>query len=497
MVSKTLFAAVPLLALVSTPLLAQRQPAVTPEQMRRHIEVLASDEFEGRKPGTLGETKTIGYIATEFQRLGLEPAAGNGSWYQPVGLVARKPLQTRAVWTAAGRPLDVPTDQLVLLSREPVAALRDAPVVFVGHGLVIPDKKIDQLAGVNLNGALALMLFGASPEAGAPPAEERVKALRAAGAGAVIAILPETMRWTQIAPYFSQGQDRLQSEEVGEITGVMSHDVGTALLAPAGGKSLLAAALKPGFKAVPLPVRAKLDIATDVRMYNSQNVIGRLRGTGDTGESVIYLGHWDHLGICRPQGAADRICNGAVDNASGIAMLLEIAGNMAKGKRPVRDLIFMATTAEEMGLLGAEHFGANPPVPLKSLVAAINIDTVAIAGKGEPVAVIGRGIPALDKIIADTATELGRKLDADAEADSFVTRQDGWILTRAGVPTIMAGGSFANMKQLGAFLEGPYHKPEDDLKRQLVLDGAAEDTDLLIALGRKLGDPKQYRPAAR
>jgi Zn-dependent M28 family amino/carboxypeptidase len=255
--------------------------------------------------------------------------------------------------------------------------------------------------------------------------------------------------------------------------------------------------MKPGFKPAPLRLRARIDVSTDVRKYESYNVIGRLKGKAGAGESVLYLGHWDHLGICRPEGAEDRICNGAVDNASGIAMLLEIADNVASGKRPERDLLFMATTAEEMGLLGAEHFGANPPVPLKSLVAAINIDTVALHPKGEKVAVIGRGNPVLDRIISETVTELGRTLDTDGEADSFVSRQDGWVLTRAGVPTVMVGGSFSNMKQLQSFLSGPYHKPDDDLDRTMLLEGAAEDTDLLIALGRKLADPKIYQPAPR
>jgi Zn-dependent M28 family amino/carboxypeptidase len=260
---------------------------------------------------------------------------------------------------------------------------------------------------------------------------------------------------------------------------------------------LAAAAAAPSFRPMPLELRASLAVSTQVRKYVSHNVIGRLRGTGNTRESVLYLGHWDHLGICRPEASDDKICNGAVDNASGIAMLIEIAANIARGKRPERDLLFMGTTAEEMGLLGAEYFGANPTVPLNSLVAAINIDTVAIHRKGEPVAVIGRGTAPLDALIAETAQQLGRKIDEDKEADDFVSRQDGWVLTRAGVPTVMVGGSFANMKQLGAFLSGPYHKHNDDLGRELILDGAAEDTDLLIALGRKLADPKRYQPPRR
>jgi Zn-dependent M28 family amino/carboxypeptidase len=498
MTSRFLLAAAPLLALVSTPILAQRQPAVTPEQMRRHIEVLASDEYEGREPGTPGETKTITYIAAQLQQLGLEPAAGNGSWYQSVGLVNRRPLNHRAIWTRKGKTLAFDQADIIFMSREPAAQLRDAPVVFVGHGAVAPDKNLNQLEGADLKGAVALLLFAPPSAAGFPSIEERVKAVRDAGAAAVITIIPEQMRWADISTYVRQGQDGLQSKEVSAISGTMPYAAASQLVAAMGGRArLLESAAEAGFKPVRLDARAAIDVSTEVRKYDSHNVIGRLRGTGNTGESVIYLGHWDHVGICRPEGAPDRICNGAVDNASGIAMLIEIAANIAKGKRPERDLIFMATTAEEMGLLGAEHFGANPPVPLKSLVAAINIDTVAIAKKGEPVAVIGRGNAALDKLIAATAAELGRTLDTDTEADSFVTRQDGWILTRAGVPTVMVGGSFANMKQLGAFLQGPYHKPEDDLKREIVLEGAAEDTDLLIMLGRKLADPNQYQPAER
>jgi hypothetical protein len=133
---------------------------------------------------------------------------------------------------------------------------------------------------------------------------------------------------------------------------------------------------------------------------------------------------------------------------------------------------------------------------LKSLVAAINIDTVAIADKGEPVAIVGRGTTPLDPLVDATARELGRAIDPDEEANAFVERQDGWELTKAGVPTVMVGGSFANMAKLQAFLGGPYHKPEDDLKRPIVLGGAAEDTDLMIALGRKLADPRQYSPKA-
>jgi Zn-dependent M28 family amino/carboxypeptidase len=145
-----------------------------------------------------------------------------------------------------------------------------------------------------------------------------------------------------------------------------------------------------------------------------------------------------------------------------------------------------------MGLLGAEYFASRPIVPLRSIVAAINMDTLAITPKGEPVAVMGRGRPALDSVIERTVAEAGRSFDRDDEAAAFVERQDGWALTRAGVPAIMVGGSFADMKKLGAFLGGAYHSAADNPGPGLMLDGAAEDTELMIALGRKLADPALY-----
>jgi Zn-dependent M28 family amino/carboxypeptidase len=172
--------------------------------------------------------------------------------------------------------------------------------------------------------------------------------------------------------------------------------------------------------------------------------------------------------------------------------LLEIARAMAGGPRPERDVLFLATTAEELGLLGAERFAASPPVPRDKIVAALNLDTIAIAPRGRPVAVIGRGSPPLDRLIAETAAEQGRAMDEDGEADSFLDRQDGWALTRAGIPAVMVGGSFSDMAELGAFLSGPYHGPDDEAGPELELGGAAEDAGLMVALGLKLADPALY-----
>jgi Zn-dependent M28 family amino/carboxypeptidase len=466
--------------IIASPAAAQ---SVRPEALRRHIDTLASDAFEGRKPGTAGEIKTIQYIASQFAALGLEPVGDNGSWYQPVRLMTRRSVATRASFAVDRRPVELGPNDILLVGQQNAARVADAPVWFVGRGTA------EQLAGADLRGAVVLLSF----DPAATDMDARHAALGKAGAAAVINVLGNDIPWGQIGNAFRNGREELQRSGGAGLQGAMPRAAAARLVSAAQ----FGAADAPGFRAVRLPARATLDATSQVNAYTSYNVIGRLKGRSSRGESLLYLGHWDHLGICRPAGARDRICNGAVDNASGIAMLIETARGLARGPRPERDILFMATTAEEVGLLGAKHFAENPVVPLRSIVAAINVDTVAIAPAGEPVAIVGRGTTALDPIVDETARELGRKVDADIEGNAFIQRQDGWALTRAGVPAVMVGGSFSSLAKLGAFLSGAYHKPEDDLSRAIELGGAAEDSDLLIALGRKLADPKRYRPAAR
>ncbi|HST35218.1 MAG TPA: M28 family peptidase, partial [Allosphingosinicella sp.] len=285
------------------------------------------------------------------------------------------------------------------------------------------------------------------------------------------------------------------STPVPPVTGVIQAAAAQRLIQAAGGnfEQLLNAQPGSSFRASTLPLRATLEVATQVTRYNSNNVIGRIRGSGTTNESVLLLAHWDHFGICRPEGEADRICNGAVDNASGVAMMLEVAGRLGRQSRAARDVLVLATTSEEVGLLGAEYFAAHPVVPAASIAAAINMDTVAIHPAGEPVAVLGRGLPALDRVIDETVVAMGRRLDTDDEAAAFISRQDGYKLLQAGIPAIMVGGSFSNMELLNAFLSGPYHAPSDQLGGRIVLDGAAEDANLTVALVRRLADPAVYQ----
>lgn len=494
---RALIAAACLLALAA-PVQAQTGP-VTPADMMRHIEVLASDAFEGRKPATQGETRTLEYIVAQLQARGIEAGGEEGSWYQQVRLVERKPVSHRATWSTGNSPVRFDNDDLILIGREASERVAGAPVIFVGHGLVDPARNVDQLAGVNLQGAVALILYEGPDVPNFPSYADRVKAVVEAGAAAVIGMVGPDIPWRAVKASFASGQTGLDAG-VPHLTGAMTAGAAVRLFDAAGSdlEALLNAQSGPSFRAVAMPLRATLEATTSVNRYVSYNVIGRLRGSGQTGESLLYLGHWDHIGLCAPESTSDRICNGAVDNASGIAMMIEIAGRLASGPRPRRDVLFLATTAEEIGLLGAEHFATHPTVPLTSIVAALNLDTVAINRGGQRVAVTGRGVAPLDALIEQTVAELGREMEPGRAADAFLERQDGWALTRAGVPAVMVGGSFANPDTLGAFLSGPYHAPDDDLLRDIPLEGAAEDADLMIALGRKLADPAIYqRPQGR
>ena len=486
-----------LLLLLSRPAAAE---PISAEALRQHIDVLAGDDFEGREPGTAGEQKTIAYIARQMQGFGLEPAGPLNSWYQPLEILVRRPGDQSSVWQARGKRgerIELDRDELILIGRSARETLGSAPVVFAGHGAVIPAEGVDQLAGKDLDGAVVLIRYESPKSPGFPGYSERVRAAAGRGAAAVIGIVGSELPWPVVQRIYDSGQKRLADMPSAPIQGVVSRSAAERLVSAAGGDpARLLEAPGPGFEPVPLKLRASLDVATAIETIATSNVVGRLRGSGATGESLLYLAHWDHLGLCAPD-ERDRICNGAVDNASGIAALLEIARALAGGPRPKRDVIFLATTAEEMGLLGAEYFAARPPVPLPSIVAAINMDTIAIAPRGEKVAMMGRGRAAIDMLVDRSVAEAGRLLDGDDEASALVERQDGWALARAGVPAIMVGGSFSDMKKLGAFLAGPYHSPSDNPGPGLMLDGAAEDAELMVALGRKLADPAQYPSPAR
>lgn len=469
----------------------QKDAPVTEAELAADIRILANDAFEGRDPGTGGEARTIAYLVGQWSAIGLQPLDGSTTpWLQPVPLREVQPLDSKAQFHLGGRNISLHEDEMILRTGLPSAKVDAAPLIFVGHG-------VDGRGALDMDvrGKVALLLYSDAPfSKKAQSLRKRRQNLAAAGAAAIITIANENLPWAALRDAFTSPSIGLASQGDAAITAFVTMRGFDTLMEKAGhqGEALRAAATSAGFRGQDLPLTVDLEAQAEQRSIESHNIIARLPGANPDGKALIFMGHWDHLGICRPDDEQDRICNGAVDNASGLASMAAIARRLAAGPRPDRDIIFLATTAEERGLLGAHHFAANPLVPLDQITAIFNLDTVAVAPRGKPVAVIGRGRPAYDAAIRSVATAMGRVMDDDDEADDFRDRQDGAAFTARDVPAFMVGGSFSDMTLLQAFLSGPYHQAEDEASATMQLGGAAEDADLHIALARLFADRSRW-----
>jgi hypothetical protein len=464
---------------------------VSEADLRTHIAVLASDAFEGRKPGTEGEAKTVQYIAQQWAKAGLKPAATDGSWFDAVPLIQRGQGSAEYAFTAKGRKLRIASEEIILIGKQADYARKDLPLIFTGAGV-----KADGSVAADVAGKAALVLFDAEnvPNNMKSPRARR-EALIAAGAEAVIFIGDGSGSWPSLRRLLLSRPISLESREKrAPLEGAISAEFAVAMITAAGQDwdKLRAHAKAGDYAGEPLGIDADLKVTTDIYRFNSSNVVGKIAGRKKGSGAVLYTGHWDHLGICAPEGTPDRICNGAVDNASGIAVLNEIAESLAKKKHD-RDIYFVATTAEESGLLGAYAFAEKPALPLDQIVISLNVDTIAIAPRGAKVAIIGRGTTTLDATVEAVAKKTGRAIESSTDANAFIQRQDGWALAQKGVPALMVGGSFADLELMQKFLGSDYHGPKDELTDQTELGGAADDADLHIALGRYFADAKKYK----
>ena len=483
MTSRFALAAAAALALALTPSLAVAQTVasapVTEAELRAHVAYLASDDLAGRFPGTPGETATAHYIARQLAGFGFVGGADDGSFYQPVPLVELHNNGGSAIFrTSAGAPIAV--EEIVWRAPGGSATIRDAEMIFVGHGVDGAGQVV-----ADVRGKVALLLLADRAGEGAMGFAERRDALLAAGVAATIAVPDAAIPFAALSRGFSTARIQLASR-VSRVPAeaAISASSADALLQAAGidPAAARAAAAAADYVGQPLAATVSIDATSFRRAYNSYNVVARLPGTRSGSGSVLMMGHWDHIGLCRPEGSEDRICNGAVDNASGIAVILEAARRIGSGARPDRDVVVIATTAEEQGLLGAYHFADQPTMPLTEIIVNLNIDTVAIAPRGAAMAMVGRGTTPLETGVDAVARRLGRAIDSDLEGNAFIRRQDGWALTQKDVPSIMAGGSFTDMALLQSFLGGDYHGPDDELTDTTPLGGAADDADLHVAL---------------
>ena len=454
--------------------------ATVERNLRSHVETLASDEFGGRLPGTKGEDLSVAYQVDALKAYGFEPGY-IGEWTQPVALDKTVVSAPRLTFAGDGGTVVAADDLYVLSASADGEGKRLELIAFASDF----DGEFGDLSGkavvfedLQPGAALFGPLMEANPAAVLIPVRDEARLGRVAGSVG-------SGRWRLASEVdsgpslFYLGPDALAQLETGMGTTF-------AKLAPRlrknGGRIDTATAISYG-------------VARDVKQITSANVLGRLAGTRPGSGAVILLAHWDHLGDqCGSEGDADRICNGAVDNASGVAAMLEVARIMAAGKRTERDLYIMGNTAEEMGLLGAQAFVNNPPVPLDYFVAGFSLDTLAIGSRDAPVTIIGYGLTPLDAGIEEVAAKLGRKVDVREEDQQFARRHDGWALTAAGIPAPLVSSSFGDRGALESFLSERYHSASDEYDDTVDFGGVTRDVALYVELVRHFGDTAKYAP---
>ncbi len=463
---------------------APRRDASIEAQLMQHIRTLASDDFEGREPGTDGEAKTLRYLAREWFDIGLVSGTNTPGheWFAPVTLIAREPASSSAMFTRKNRRQYVPRDAVLMLTSGRRSLVKDAPMLFVGKGQgSVPSRN-------ELAGRVALLLDAGIDDS------TRQNALLDAGASAVLTVLDGDRTLDSVAARRRRSGYALADDKIGgDLEGFITREGAEALLqgGPKTFEALETAAGAADFAPQVLDLTATLEATTNETTIRTHNLIGKIPGRRPETGAVLFLAHWDGFGRCAEPPAEDLICNGAVDNASGIAVLTETARRLVRGQQPDRDIYFLATTAEELGLLGAHAFAENPPLPPGQIVAAFNIDSFAIAPAGTPIAIVGKGTTALDAQIAAVARQQRRKLVDDPAIESYVRRQDGWALQQHDIPAVMVTSAYGDMARLEHFFEGNYHRPRDDLSQPIELGGAAEDVTFHVALGRWFADSRR------
>lgn len=494
-----LIAALALLAPVSASAGPHRDRALE-DQLLATMKVLASDDFMGREPGTEGEAKTLRWLGKTWFDIGLVSGTNDPGhpWFAPVTLVARAPAGSTAQIFYKGRMQALAPGDALMLTSGRRSLVRGAPLYFVGRALGVPPR-------AELAGRVAVLLdrlpdapaaAGTGPD---PQNSNRQNALLAGGASAVLTVLDGQRNLASVSARRERSGYALASEALGgDLEGFVTANAMDGLLAATHFTlgALEAEADKPEFAPHLLGLTANLEATTNETTIHTHNLIGKLPGRRPETGAVLLLAHWDHFGICAQPPAEHLVCNGAIDNASGVAALTEIARRLAKAPPMDRDVYFVSTTAEELGLLGAEAFAENPPLPLKSIVAAFNLDSVAIAPAGTPVGIVGKGMTGLEKGIVQVTHALGRHLSDSTAPNAYIGRQDGWVLLHHDVPTVMVTSAYGEISRLEHFFDTDYHRPSDVVKPGIELGGAAEDVALHVALVHWFADAHTYSAAA-
>ena len=493
--------------------------------IRTTIPTLASDDFGGRAPASAAEKQTIDYIAAAFKRYRLLPA-NEGSYLQDVPLVqiTADPHTVLAVG-GGNAPLALAYGGEVVISTprpQATVTLTESPLVFVGYGIVAPEYQWDDYAGLDVKGKTVVVLVNDPGSASADSQLFRGKAMtyygrwtykyeeatRQGAAGVLIVhdTGPAGYPWEVVRNSWTGPQDELPPDNSYhlQIQGWLSHEGASKLCAAAGQRldELTRTAARRGFKAVDFHLTASVTLNNQVQPAVSHNVVALLKGSRHPREVVIYSAHWDHFGTKFGSAGQAQIFHGAVDNATGVAGLLELA-RLYSGDTPApaRSVLFIATTLEEQGLLGAAYYARHPLLPLADTVADLNMDSMDVFGEARDVTVRGQFMSGLDDALQETARRQGLKVLPDAEPEKgYYYRADHFEFAKVGVPalSIDSGTDYLRhpadwgLAQRQAFIAQRYHKPADVYESGWDLAGMRQQLQLLYTTGRQLADGESW-----
>lgn len=493
-------------------------PAFNTDSLVKHIKILSSDSFRGRKPFTEGETKTIAYLQEQFRSLGAEPGNGN-TYLQEVPMIdiLSQPDTLMQVHTPKETLQLKGYDEYVLSTpkTEAVINLENVPVVFAGYGVVAPEYNWNDYEGLDVKGKIVMVLVN---DPGFNNGDTTLfkgktmtyygrwtykfeEAARQGARGCLVihSTAAASYPFSVVQNSWNESELRLdnKNETLLEAQGWIAMEAAKKLIV-AGGQdtAIIAKADIPGFRAVPLSETISTRIKTKVTYSKSHNVIAKITGNKYPDEYVLYTAHWDHLGIGKPDANGDSIYNGALDNASGTAALLEFA-RVWKSQQipPERTVVFLAVTAEEQGLLGSAYYAQHPVYALAKTVGVLNVDEVNNYGRTKDIMVVGQGQSEMEDLLKEEAGKQNRYISYDATPEAgHYFRSDHFSFAKAGVPALAQGfgidvagkGKEYGKKMQEAFNAQHYHGPSDEYQTNWDLSGAAEDLQLLFMVGKRL-----------
>ncbi len=509
-----------------------KAPTFDTKRLSEEVKVLSSDEFEGRGPATAGETKTIDYVVAQLKAAGVQPGGdlkdGKRLWTQAVPLlrsnIEGSPKLTVTV-KKKSRALTQGNEIAVraALNGADNVAFKNAPLVFAGYGVSAPERDWDDFKGVDLKGKIAVVLIN-DPDFDTGDGDFGGKAMtyygrwtykyeEAARRGALGLLIvhetePASYGWATVKNSNTNTMFDVVRDQPGKahptMEGWIQRDLAVSLFKSAGldFDKLKKQAQTREFKPVTLKgVTLSANYAVKSEVITSQNIVGRIDGSKKPDETVIYSAHWDHLGVGAPDAKGDTIYNGAVDNATGTAALIEMGRAFAKGKKPQRSVVFLAVTAEEKGLLGSEYYASKPLYPLAKTVAVINTDALDPTGPARDFTTSGSAKQELlDELIA-TAQRWGLKYvtDPKPEAGHFF-RSDHFPFAKRGVPAVsfgsgedkVDGGVEAGKAESDAYVKDRYHQPADQWEASWTFTGMARDLQILYTLGNDLANSRRW-----